>query len=73
MTVLYSYAEAAKDLSSLLKKAIQEGEIRLANPDGQVFILRPEQPSLSPLAVEGVDLGLTAVEIVEFIHDGRRG
>ena len=28
--------------------------------------------AVSPLAVEGVDLGLTQAEIVEFVHAGRK-
>jgi hypothetical protein len=33
----------------------------------------PEREAGSPLDVEGVDLGLTKEEIVQFVHEGRRG
>jgi hypothetical protein len=35
--------------------------------------LKPRAGGQSPLDVEGVDLGLTAAEIVSFVREGRRG
>jgi len=32
-----------------------------------------EAPKRSPFEVEGIDLGLSREEIVEFVHEGRRG
>lgn len=40
--------------------------------DGQVFVIKPETSTDSPLDVEGVDLGLTKEEIVNFIAEGQR-
>jgi antitoxin Phd len=72
MSAVYTYSEARQKLASLLEEAALEGEVRIRRKDGQVFILRPETTPGSPLDVEGVDLGLTAEEIVAFIHEGRK-
>jgi len=72
MTKVYTYSEARQNLASLLDQATQEGEVRVRRKDGQVFVIKPETRTGSPLDVEGVDLGMTAAEIVQFIHGGRR-
>jgi len=70
--VVYTYSEARQNFSSVLDKAVQEGEVRVKRKDGQVFVIRPAAPDDSPLDVEGIDLGLTTEEILEFIQEGRR-
>jgi hypothetical protein len=72
MMVVYTYSEARQNLSTVLDKAAQEGEVRVKRKDGQVFVIRPVAPGDSPLDVDGVDLGLTTEEILEFIQEGRR-
>ena len=72
MTKVYTYSEARQNLASLLDQATQEGEVRVRRKDGQIFVIKPETRTGSPLDVEGVDLGLTSAEIVQFIHEGRR-
>jgi PHD/YefM family antitoxin component YafN of YafNO toxin-antitoxin module len=72
MSAVYTYSEARQNLASLLEKAVREGEVRIRRKDGQIFIIIPEETQGSPLEVEGIDLGLTAEEIVEFIHEGRK-
>ncbi len=72
MTKVYTYSEARQNLASLLDQATQEGKVRVRRKDGQIFVIRPETRTGSPLDVEGVDLGMTAAEIVQFIHEGRR-
>lgn len=69
---VYTYSEARQSFAALLEQARREGAVRIRRRDGQTFILRPETPSGSPLDVEGVDLGLTADEIVGFVREGRR-
>lgn len=71
MTV-FTYSEARQKLATLLDKAAAEGEVRITRRDGQVFVLKPLRDAVSPLDVEGVDLDLTAVEIVEFVREVRR-
>ena len=71
MTV-YTCSEARQKLASLLEQAVKEGEVRIESNDGQTFVIRPEPTVESPLDVEGVSLGITTAEIVQFIHEGRR-
>jgi hypothetical protein len=66
------YVEGKQSLSSILDKAMKKGEVRIKRKDGQVFVVRPESKTKSPLDVEGIDLGLTAKEIVEAVHAGRK-
>lgn len=72
MMVVYTYSEARQRFASVLDKAVEEGEVRVKRKDGQVFVIRPVTSADSPLDVEGVDLGLTADEILGFIQEGRR-
>ncbi len=71
MTV-FTYSEARQKLAALLDRARVEGEVRIKRKDGQVFVIKPLRESGSPLDVPGVDLGLSATEIVEFVREGRR-
>ena len=72
MAAIYTYSEARQNFASLLELAIAQGEVRIQRRDGQTFVLRPEPVEKSPLDVEGLDLKLSADEIVQFIHEGRR-
>jgi hypothetical protein len=68
----YTCADARQNLATLLDKALREREVLIRGKDGQVFVLKPQSRSGSVLDVEGVDLDLSASEIVGFIHGGRR-
>ena len=68
---VYTYSEARQRLASLLEQAAREGEVRIKRRDGQVFVVRPEARKSSPLDVEGVDLDISAEEILRFIQEGR--
>jgi len=68
---VYTYSEARQRLASLLEQAAREGEVRIKRRDGQVFVVRPEARKSSPLDVEGVDLGISTAEILQFIQEGR--
>ncbi len=72
MSAVYTYTEARQNLASLLDKAADEGEVRVKRRDGQVFVIRPERTTVSPLDVEGIDLNLSADEILQFIAESRR-
>jgi hypothetical protein len=69
---VYTYTEARQSLATLLDKALRDGEVRIKRRDGQVFVVRPQTRPSSPLDVAGVDLGVTAEEIVAFVKEGRR-
>lgn len=70
MTV-YTYSEARQQFAALLEKARREGEVRIRRRDGQVFVIRPEVRTGSPLDVEGVDLDLSTDEVVEYVRESR--
>ena len=70
--VVYTYSEARQKLASLLDQVLREGEVRIKRRDGQVFVIKPETEQGSPFDVPGIDLGITATEIVQFVKEGRR-
>lgn len=72
MMKVYTYSEARQKLARLLEEARRTGSVRIRRKDGQVFVLRPENPEGSPLDVAGADFGLTRDEIVSFVREGRR-
>jgi hypothetical protein len=68
----FTYSEARQRLAALLERARREGAVRIRRKDGQVFVLRPERPSGSPLDVPAIGARLSREEIVEAIREGRR-
>ncbi|MBI3073801.1 MAG: type II toxin-antitoxin system Phd/YefM family antitoxin [Deltaproteobacteria bacterium] len=68
----FTYSEARQRLASLLERARQDGSVRIRRRDGQVFVLRPERRSGSPLDVNGVNLRVSKDDIVKAVHEGRR-
>lgn len=70
--VVYTYSEARQKLASLLDQALREGEVRIKRRDGQVFIIKAEKEQGSPFDVPGIDTGLSAAEIVQFVREGRK-
>jgi hypothetical protein len=72
MSTIDTYSSARQKLAALLEQAIQEGEVKIRRKDGQIFVIKPESRSDSPLAVESLGLDITTPEIIEFIHEGRR-
>ena len=72
MTQVYTYSDARQNLASLLERAIQEGEVKVKRKDGQIFVIKPEQKTTSPLDVPGINLNITTDEIVALIRESRR-
>ncbi len=72
MAAVYTYSEARQSLATILDQAAAEGEVQILRRDGRAFRVQPTEDSASPLDVKGIDLNLTAEEIVDFIHEGRR-
>lgn len=70
--MIYSYAEVRERLSTLLEKALAEGQVKFRSRDGRVFIIRPEQPlKTSPFDVRSVKLPITKLDILEAIRESR--
>lgn len=70
--MVYTYSEARQKLAQLLDEVLEEGEVRIKRKDGQEFVVKPVSKKTSPLDVPGLDLGIDATEIVQFIQVGRR-
>ena len=68
---MQTYSETQENLSVLLERAREQGEVRIKRNDGEVFILKPEKKNRSALDVAGIDLGISTQEIVEFVREGR--
>ena len=69
---VYTYTEARQKLASLLDQAVKEGEVRIKRKDGQVFVVKLQPSTKSPFEVEGINLGISAQEILGFIAEGRK-
>ena len=69
---VYTYSEARQRFADVLRQAALDGEVQIRRRDGQVFTLRPESSSGSPLDVPGVAADVSAREVVEWVRDGRR-
>ena len=67
----YTHSEARQNLASLLEVAQRDGAVRIRRKDGRSFVLQPETSAVSPLDVEGFNLGVNSCEIVEIIREGR--
>ncbi|MCI0553488.1 MAG: type II toxin-antitoxin system Phd/YefM family antitoxin [Anaerolineae bacterium] len=71
MTV-YTSSEVQKRFSTLLKKALREGQVKFKTKDGQVFVIRPETPAKkSPFEVRSIKLPITKMDILDAIREGR--
>jgi hypothetical protein len=68
----YTYSEARQRLASVLDNAKRDGAVRIRRRDGQIFVLKPERASKSPLDVPCINLNLGRDEIVDLVHAGRR-
>ena len=68
---VYTYSEARESLASLLEVADRDGAVRIRHRDGRSFVLQPAPSVVSPLNVDGVDLGVTTDEIIAIIREGR--
>ncbi len=68
---MQTYSETQENLSFLLERACEEGEVRIKRKDGQIFVLKPEKSKRSAFDVAGINLGVSTEEIVEFVREGR--
>lgn len=67
----YSLFEARQKLAAILDEAQTEGAVRIKRRDGSEFEIAPVRRKKSPLDVEGVDVGLSAEEIVSMLRESR--
>lgn len=55
----------------MLDKASAEGEVRGGSVAMEVFVIKPERVTTSPLDVEGIDPNISTDEILQFIAESR--
>lgn len=67
----YSFTEARQHFASILDEAKKDGVVCVKKRDGESFYIKPAIRKKSPLDVKGVNLGLSAAEIVDVIKEGR--
>lgn len=68
----FTFSEARQRFAAVLEKAKSEGRVLVKRKDGSVFMIQPVEKPESPLDVEGVNLRLTADEIVGVVREIRR-
>ena len=67
----YSFTEARQNFASLLEEAKKSGIVRIRKKDGEAFYIKPEIAKKSPLDIEGVEVDISASEIVDIVREGR--
>ena len=68
---VYTFSEARQKLATVLDEAQRKGAVRIKRRDGSEFEIAPVRSQTSPLDVQGVDLGLSAEEIVSAVQEMR--
>lgn len=68
---VYTFSEARQKLATVLEEAQRKGAVRIKRRDGSEFEVALVRSRKSPLDVEGVDLGLSAEEIVSVVREMR--
>jgi len=69
---VFTYSEARQRLAEVLREARRTGQVQIRRRDGELFVLRPEEPVGSPLDVPGVRTDLTEDELVDLVRESRR-
>jgi hypothetical protein len=68
---VYTFSEARQKLATVLDEAQRKGVVRIKRRDGSEFEIAPVRSQASPLDVQGIDLGLSAEEIVSAVREIR--
>jgi hypothetical protein len=68
----FTFSEARQKFASVLEKAKIEGKVLIKRKDGSLFEIHPVQKIDSPLNIEGIDLDLSADEIVDIVREIRK-
>jgi len=68
----YTFSEARQNFAAVLEKAKAEGGVLITRRDGTMFEILPVPRKELPLDVRGIDLGLSAEEIVGIIREIRK-
>lgn len=68
---VYTFSQARQNFASVLDEAQSRGGVRIRRRDGSEFEIAPIRSTASPLDVRGVELALSANEIVAAVREGR--
>jgi antitoxin Phd len=68
---VYTFSEARQKLATVLDEAQRKGAVRIKRRDGSEFEIAPVRSQTSPLDIPGIDLGLSAEEIVSAVREVR--
>ncbi len=70
----YTFSEARQKFATVLEQARRDGAVRIQRRDGQSFVVLPEQSSMSPLDIGGIqpEQSITRDDILSSIQDGRQ-
>jgi hypothetical protein len=68
---VYTYSQARQQLASVLSEARRKGEARIRRRDGQLFVVKPERESTSPLEVPGITVRATTRDIIAAVRESR--
>ena len=69
---MFTFSEARQKLASVLEKAKTEGKVLIKRKDGSLFEIYPFPKMDSPLNIKGVNLDLSADEIVDIVRRVRQ-
>jgi len=67
----YTYSQAKQNFAEVLMQARKEGKVVIKRKDGSSFIIKSVPKVESPLNVQGLDLPITAGEIVKIVREIR--
>jgi hypothetical protein len=70
MIKTYSYAKAKQNFDRVLDKVLHDGKVLIRKND-QLYTITHEA-NVSPLDVEGVNMGVTVKDILACIHESRK-
>ena len=70
MTV-FTDDQVRQQLDTVLTVARRQGEVRVKTQDGKEYSVRPVADSRSPFDIAGVNLNLSADDIVGFVREVR--
>jgi len=67
----YSFTEERQHFSSILDEAEREGIVCVRKKDGESFYIKTATSKKSPFDIKGIDLSITASDVVDAIREGR--
>ena len=67
----FTAQQVRQQLETVLRAARSQGETRIRTQHGQKYAVRPVAATASPFDIPGVDLRLSAEEILSLVRQGR--